>query len=99
MKLDPVCRVMPFLGANEGLVVGLVSSGKRPVIPLSPFSPRAPGKGSSAEDSVVSDGVPAPVARLIEACWVQEPHERPSFEWVLVMLQAAAAELNVSLSD
>jgi hypothetical protein len=83
-------------------VVGLVTSGLRPGIPISRVSFEAAAAQGGAEgvgSLVVSDGVPLPVAHIIEACWAQDPAQRPSFIRVVEELEEAARQLGVQMED
>ena len=79
---------MPFKGANEGQAMALILNGKRPTINVVPATPRT--EGGFSPEVLPSDGVPMPVAQLIERCWDQDRNARPVFLQIVTLLEVAA---------
>ena len=77
--------------------MGVVVNGLRPTIPLLDM-----GEAEVQQQTVspfAGRRVPVPVAHLMERCWAQDPTFRPSFDQVVICLEAAAAALNMQLDD
>jgi hypothetical protein len=65
-----------------------VINGSRPLIPTTRSCGDASGGGGSL--------VPLPVSRIIEVCWAQDMHQRPSFLQVVRALEAVADVLQMN---
>ena len=77
----------------------LVMNSKRPHLPL-PIHTSIAASGSvstpvAAHPHRPEDGVPIPVALIIESCWHQDPFRRPAFPQVVTALETAALALQV----
>lgn len=78
------CRLLPFEGANGPQVMALLLNGKRPYIPPARMDVYVSTAVQATRPHSKEDGVPLPIARIIEACWEQNPFDRPAFSQVSV---------------
>lgn len=75
--------------------MALIMNGMRPALKAPAAAPRTEGGGSSSV--LPKDGVPLPVAQLIERCWAQEQNARPVFPQIVMTLEMAAKAMEGDL--
>ena len=73
----------PFAGANGNQVMALLLGGKRPSITPSSMDIYLAAAELAHLPHRPEDGVPLPIARIIESCLRQDPLEWPVFSQVM----------------
>lgn len=69
--------------------MALLLNGKRPYIPPARMDVYVSSAVQATRPHSKEDGVPLPIARIIEACWEQNPFDRPAFSQVSMQDGAA----------
>lgn len=99
-----VMRQSPYQPASDvysfGVILAELFTGRVPFESLNALQLMyAVGLQGKRPDILPSDGIPSSLTNLINACWAQEPNERPSFASVVANLNCIQRELFVHGSE
>lgn len=80
VTFEVICRHVPFEQVQPIVVARKIAAGERP----------------NVEDHLHREEIPEGLVEVMEACWLQEPHERPDFRHTAAVLFQAYERIRTS---